>query len=38
MSIHTVLFYLLAFVNIFTMVHLGLYTIGANAYDVAHMR
>src|ERR1019366_7024337 len=38
MALHTVLLYLLASVNLITMIHLGLYIVGANTYDVAHFR
>jgi len=35
---HAVFFYILAVANLLSMVHLGLYMIGANTYDVAQMR
>jgi poly-beta-1,6-N-acetyl-D-glucosamine synthase len=33
-----IFFYILASANLITMVHLGLYMVGANTYDIIHMR
>jgi biofilm PGA synthesis N-glycosyltransferase PgaC len=38
MSLHAVMFYLVAFANLVSMLHLGLYMVGANTYDIVHYR